>query len=137
MAREVEVSNGEKIIVRNPGLGGEIKIFDLISKCQPLLAEFQSKSKELGGMTDVQAFFECVKLLLDHWSEVSEGVIDVICEVTSKPREWVERELTLGDRVLILQAGWEVMGLGKLMAKFGIKIAKVPGISLPSGASSA
>ena len=122
MEREVELTNGEKIIVKAPGMNGEILVWDLITCCEPLVEQFQRKH---GGqsITKTRLFFSLAGLMKDNWANLGGVIVSVVKELTGMNEEKARNDLTIADKIAILYAGWDVMGLGKLTEALGIKAA--------------
>lgn len=119
MEKRLTLDNGQTIIVKSPGLNGEIVIWDFVVSIQPIAEEFQT---QCGGksFTKIQMFFEICKLAKTHWGEIAGQVAKVIEEVTDLKPEAIRNELTLSDRISILREVYELMGLGKLIGFAGI-----------------
>ena len=119
MEKVITLDSGEKIIVRSPGLNGEIVIWDFVVSVQPIAEEFQSRFAGQ-ALTKFQIFFEVCKIAKTHWGEIAGQVAKVIEEVTDLKPETIRNDLTLADRIAILREVYDLMGLGKLLGMMGV-----------------
>lgn len=122
MEKEIELTCGKKVIVRSPGLNGELILWDFVATCEPYIDEFKHRLAAHPSRDEIRVFFAVSAILRDHWADLSGLIVKAIRELTGADEKVIREEMNLADRLAILRAGWEVMGLGKLMESVGMRI---------------
>lgn len=95
--KEIELSNGDKVVIKNLSWGKEIKVLQLVSTFfddNKLLDVFNMLSEDKGDVTDFDAIS---KLVLPLVSKAPQVITKIVAIIINKDEKYVEESLASED----------------------------------------